>query len=103
MLGDTEHRDHPRVFFVEFMVEFVYLYSRLFQSLFAYSSYFVDSASASASVLQFRDEKSIALHAVQQWVERSWPNAIAMMFQLFHHGETKHRLMSCVNQHVDTN
>ena len=88
---------------MKFMVQFVYLYSRLFQRPFAYSSYFVDSASAAANVLQFRDEKAIALHAVQQWVERSWADAIAMMLQLFHHCETKQRLMSCVNQHVDAN
>lgn len=103
MLGVTEHRDLPRVFFVKFMVEFVYLYSCLFQSLFACFGQFVDSTSASANVPQLRDKKPVALHAVQEWVERSWPNAIAMMLQLFHHGETKQRLMSCVNQHVDTN
>lgn len=96
-------RDLPWTLLVEFLVEFVDLFPCLFQSFFPGFGQLVDTSPSSAHIHQFRDEKPIPFHAVQEWVERSWTYSIAMKLQFFHHGQAKQGLMSGVNQHVNAN
>lgn len=102
-LSFVEVRDLPWVLFVEFLVEFVHFYLCLFQRSLSRFGQLVNSASSSAHIHQLRGEEPIALHAVQEWVERSRTYSIAMMLQFFHHCQAEQRLMNGVNQHVDAN
>ena len=40
---------------------------------------------------------------MEEWIQSSWSNPVAVMLQLLHHGQAKKRLMSGMNQYMDTN
>ena len=86
--------------FVKFMVQFVNLYRGSLQSSLARRS---DPVNPAPSVLQFRLQKPPAFHPVEQWVERSWSDAIAMVLQFLHHRQSEYRLVSGVQEHMDAN
>jgi hypothetical protein len=40
---------------------------------------------------------------VEEGIKSSWSNPVAVMLQLFHHRQAKERLMSGMDQHMDSN
>jgi hypothetical protein len=98
-----EMRDLPRMLLMKFLVQFVDLYHCLSECLFACFGQLVDPAPAAANVSQLGDQKSIAFHTVQERIDGSGSNAVAVVLQFLHHGQTKYRFMSRMNEHMDAN
>lgn len=63
----------------------------------------VDPSPPSGYVPQTRLQQAAAFHSVEEWIERSRPNPIAVMFQLFHHRKAKDRLVRSMNEYMDAN
>lgn len=88
---------------MKLMMKFANLEFRRVQSLPASCGNLVDPPPASTHIPQGRLQKAVPLHPMQQRVQRSWADAIAMMLQFLHHGKPEDRLVSSVNEHVDAN
>lgn len=89
--------------FMQLMVQLVDQGLCLLESFSPGCGDFVKSASPSRNVPQLRFEQPITLHSVEEWIERSGADAIAMMLQLLHHGEPEQEFVLGVDQNVDAN
>jgi len=96
-LGRIDLRQLARRVFVEFVVQLVYLYSSVIKRTPARCRDRIDPSAAPIDIFELRLQQTSALHAVQKRVECSRTHTIAMMVQLFHHGEAEDRLVKCVH------
>jgi len=78
-----------RVFFVKFMMKLVYLFSGFVQGFPANGGDLVNPSLTSSNIPEYRLQQATPLQAMQEWVEGSRANAIPMMLQLLHHGQSK--------------
>jgi len=86
---------------MEFMVQLVDFFFGFGQGLSASGRDPVNPPVAPINLFEHRLQQPTAFQAMQQRVQGSGPNAIAVMRQLPHHGQSKNRLMRSVHQHVD--
>ena len=91
------------MFFIELVMQLIDHAPRFIERLSACRRNPVDPPSASGHVLQFGFEQTATLHPVQERIEGSRPDAIAVMFQFLHHGEAEDRLVRSMNEDMDAN
>jgi hypothetical protein len=85
---------------MELVVQFVNFHPGFVQSLPADRRNSVNPPLASAYIFEGGPQQAAALQTMQERVERSRANAVAVMRQLLHHGQSKDGLVSRVHQHV---
>lgn len=71
------------------MMKFVDLDSGFIESFFACRCNSVYPSPSSGDIPQLGFEQAATFHSVQKRVQSSWSNAIAMMSEFLHHGETE--------------
>jgi hypothetical protein len=86
---------------MKFPMQFIDLCLGLVESLFARSSDLVDPSLAPSNIPKDGLQQAAALQAMQERVERSRPDAIPVMRQLLHHGQSKDGLVGSVHKHVN--
>jgi len=86
---------------VQFVVQFVHFLPRLVQGFPASRGNPVNAPLPAARNLQGRFQQSASLQPMQQRIQRSRSNAIAVVRKLVHHRQSKNRLMAGVHQHVN--
>lgn len=89
------------IVFVQLMMEFVDHEARFFESLFACGCDSIHSSSAPGHIPQVRFEQATAFHSMQQRIQCSCSDPIAMTFEFFHHCQSKDRLVRGVDEHMD--
>ena len=87
--------------FVEFVVELVDLGAGAGEGSAAGGGDGVDAATAAGDVAERGFEEAGVLEAVEERVESSGADAVAVVSKLLHHGETEDGLMRRVGEHVD--
>jgi hypothetical protein len=87
--------------FVEFVVEFVYLGAGADEGFAAGGGEGVEAAPTAGDAAECGLEEAGALEAVEEGVESSGTDAVAMVGELLHHGEAEDGLMRGMGQHVD--
>ena len=87
---------------MKFVMQFIDLQSRFFQCFPSIRGDLIDPSPASSNVLQLRAQESAAFQSVKQRIERSRTDAISVVLQLLHHGQSENRLVSSVQEHVDS-
>jgi hypothetical protein len=92
-----------RMCLVEFVVELIHFRSCLFEGPLSRGSDFIEPAPAALNSIKRRPEQAGPLQAVQEGIKRTRADAIPVMFQFFHHRETKDGLVHCVQQYMDAN
>jgi len=76
--------------------------SRIIGQPFSSPGYFRSRPSAAASdILESRFQEAPAFHAVQQRVESSGADAVAVTAEFLHHGQAEDGLVQRVDQHVN--
>lgn len=88
---------------VQFVMQFIDHAPDFFQGLFTCCRDSIYPSSPPGDVSQIRLKQAAALHSVKERIQRSWSNAIAMMFKFFHHGKTEDRLMRSMDEDMDAN
>lgn len=96
-MGQTRGR-----FLVEFMVQFVDLSPRVVEGTAARCRDGVDTAPAAIDVFQGGLQQATPLHAVQQGVQRSRADAVAVTIEFFHHCQSENGFMQCMYQNVNS-
>ena len=86
---------------MQLVMQFVDFFARFGQGVPASLGDLVDATAAPAHCFHCRYEKAVAFESVQKRVQRTRADAIAVVPELFHHGEAEDGLMRCVHQHVD--
>ena len=89
------------MFFVQLMVQFVNFDPGPFQCFSATRGDLVNAPAAPPSALERRPQQAAPLEAMQEWVKSSGADAVAVMRQFLHHGQSKDRLMASVDKHVN--
>jgi hypothetical protein len=97
----VERRDHPGVLFMEFVVQFVYLDSGLVQSSLAGGGDPVDPAAVACNVFENRLQQAGAFEAVEQGVEGSGTDAVAVMLKFLHHRQAEDGLVGRMDEHMN--
>ena len=90
-----------RMFFVKFVMKLIYLLSGFLQGFPANGGDLVNPSLASSNISQYRLQQTASLQAMQEWVEGARANAISMMRQLLHHGQSKDWLMGSMHQYMN--
>ena len=86
---------------MEFMVQFVHFFPGFFEGALSRGSDFIEPATPALHAIKRRPEQAGSLQAVQERIKGTRADAIAVMFQLLHHRETKDGLVHCVQQYMD--
>src|SRR5690348_115607 len=86
---------------MQFAMKFVHLHPYTVQRAAPRCSDGIHPSPAAIDLPKLRFQQSAALHAVQQWVERSRADAVTMANEFFHHSQAKDGLVQRVHQHVD--
>jgi hypothetical protein len=89
------------MFFVKLVVQFIDLYSGPVQSLLAGTRNLVDPSTMPSNIFEDRLQEAAALQAMQEWVESSRSDAIAVVGQLLHHRNAEDRLLRRMYEHVN--
>jgi hypothetical protein len=89
--------------FVEFVVEFIHFGPGLGERAPACRGDLIDAPFASADPIEVGLEQTGLLQSMEEGVKRSRADAIAVMLQLLHHGQTEDWVMRRMDQHVDPN
>jgi hypothetical protein len=89
------------VFLVQFVMEFVHHDFGLIKSPFPRCGDSVHPSPSPGHILQIGLEHASTFHSVQKRIESSRSDAIAMMFKLFHHCQSKDRLVRSVYKDMD--
>ncbi len=90
-----------RMLFVQFMVQFIHFFFGLFESSFAGGCDLVEPSSAAFNAIEGRAQQARSFQPVQKRIERAGADAIAVMRELLHHGQSEDGLVHGVQQHVD--
>jgi len=96
-------RDLARVSFMELVVELVDFGFGFVQGLAASGGDFVNPALAPSDSLEGGFQETGALQSMQERVERTRTNAIAVMRQLLHHGQSEDGFVRRVHEHMNPN
>lgn len=91
----------PRMFLVEFMVEFIDFFRGLIQGSSSRRGDLVDSSPPPSNVFKLRFQQLSAFQSMKKRIESSRPDAIAVLPEFLHHPKSKDRLMSSMYEHVD--
>jgi hypothetical protein len=86
---------------VKLVVEFIHFFPCLLKSAPAHGSDAVETSSAAIDAIEAGAQKAGAFEAVKQRVQGAWADAITVMLQFLHHGQTKDGLVHRVQQHMD--
>ena len=86
---------------MHFMVQFIDLRSCLVQSFLPSGRDLVDSATMPSNILDNRLQQTGPFQAMQEGVECSWPDAIPVMRQFFHHCHPKDGLVGGMYQDMN--
>ena len=87
--------------FVKLMMKFVNLKTRLGKGSFSRGSNGVDPAAPAGDVPGFRFQEAAAFHAVEKRVEGSGSDAVAVVFEFFHHRKAEDAVVKGVHEDVD--
>jgi len=83
------------------MMQFVDFYPGIVEGSPARGRDCVDPSASSFDILELGLQQTPALHAVQERVERSRTDAIAVLIQFVHHGEAEDGFMESVHEHMN--
>jgi hypothetical protein len=100
-LGRIDLGQLSRRVFVEFVMQFIYFYAGVIEGAPARRRDRIDSSAASIYVPELRLQEASALHAVEERVEGSGTDTIAVMVEFVHHGEAEDGLVNRVHEHVN--
>jgi hypothetical protein len=84
-------------------MQFVNFYFGLLEAFPASRCDRINSPPTSANIFQLRPKKSAALQSVQERIEGPRTDAVPVMPQLLHHGQSEDRLVGSMNQDVYPN
>lgn len=84
-------------------MQLINLVSGLRESFLAGFGQLVNPSPSTSYLLGFRGQQPISLHPMKQRIQRSRTNFVSVVCKLFHHGQTKQRLLCSMNQHMDAN
>jgi hypothetical protein len=94
-------RNLAEMLFVKLVVQLVHLDSGPVQRSLAGWRYLVNPSLSSTNNRSNGLQEAIAFQPVQERVEGSWTDAVPVMLEFFHHGQTKDRLMKRMHEDVD--
>lgn len=86
---------------MQLVVQFVYFFASVDESLSSGRGNAIDAARPGGGPRGNGPEQAAALHAMQQRIERSRPDAVAMVREFFHHGQPEDGLKARVQKHVN--
>ncbi len=86
---------------VEFVVELIHFFPRLFEGAFSRWSDFVEPAPTAFNAIKRRSKQACSLQAVQKRVKRTRADPISVMLQFLHHRESKNGLVHRMEQNMD--
>lgn len=89
------------MFFVKLMVQLVDLGFGLLESFSACGRDFVKTPAASPDIFEDGLQHSTTFQSVEKRVESTWPNAVSMMLQFFHHRQAEDWLMRGMHKHMN--
>ena len=78
---------------MKFVMKFIYFFSGFVQGFPPNGGDLINPSLASSNISQYRLQQTASLQAMQKRVESSRTNAIPMMRQLVHHGQSKDRFL----------
>ncbi len=90
-----------RMLFVQFVVQFVHFWSGFFERSFSGGCNPIEPSLAALNSIQGRAQKARSLQSVQKRIERAGTDAVAMVREFLHHGESEDGFVHGVHQHVD--
>ena len=90
------------MFFVQFVVQFIDLRSRLIQSLLAGRRDLVDPATVPPNISDDRLQQAAALETMQKGVKSSRPDTITVMGQFLHHCKPEDGFMGRMYEHMNS-
>jgi hypothetical protein len=88
---------------MQFTMQLVHFHRDFVQSFSANTRDFVHAPLPPRNTIQVRLQQSRALHSMQQRIQRTRPDPVAVMRKFLHHRQTENRLMRGVHQHMDAN
>jgi len=87
--------------FVEFVVQFIHFLAGLFEGAFPGRRNFVDPSAAAFHMIERGAQQARFFQPVQERIKSSGANAVAVVREFLHHGESEDGLVHGMQQHVD--
>ena len=89
--------------FVQFAVQFIDFFLGSFEGSFSGGGDLVEPSTATVHAIERRAQHARSLQSMQKRIECAGADAIAVMREFLHHGESEDGLLRSVQQHVDAN
>jgi hypothetical protein len=89
--------------FVQFMVQFIHFLPGFFEGSFSGGCDLVESSPSAFDAIEGRAQQARSFQPVQKRIERAGADAVAVVREFLHHGESEDGLVHGVQQHVDAN
>lgn len=87
--------------FVQFAVQFIDFFLGSFEGSFSGGSDLVEPSTATVHAIEGRAQHARSLQSMQKRIECARTDAVAVMREFLHHGESEDGLLRSVQQHVD--
>jgi hypothetical protein len=87
--------------FVQFMMQLVYFFFGFFEGAFSCGRDLVEPPASALHTVEGRAQQARSFQSVQKGIERARADAVAVVGELLHHGESEDRFVRGVQQHVD--
>ena len=87
--------------FVQFAVQFIDFFFSSFEGSFSGGRDLVEPSTVTVDAIECRAQHARSLQSMQKGIECAGADAVAVMREFLHHGESEDGLLRSVQQHVD--